>query len=131
MSSERITDTPDEKHLLHSPIISLFTIIMTRTGAADSRIPPATVNDFESLSDAVGIQNDIATYPGVNHAFANPSGDRMPLMNQRMHGKRCCHFLKTVSIRKNPVSKFCIHAQVFLRTKIPSEIFSDSFKLSM
>jgi len=49
---------------------------MTRTRAADSGIPPATVNDFESSSDAVGIQNDIATYPGVSHAIANPSGYR-------------------------------------------------------
>jgi len=29
VSSERITDTPEVKHLLHSPIKSLFTIIMT------------------------------------------------------------------------------------------------------
>jgi len=37
VSSERTTDTPDAKHLLHNPIKSLFTIIMTWTRAADSR----------------------------------------------------------------------------------------------
>jgi len=42
----------------------------------DQGIPPATVNDFEASLDEAGIKNEIFIYPGVNHAFANPSGDR-------------------------------------------------------
>ncbi len=42
----------------------------------DQGIPPEAVRDFESSLDELGIENEIIIYPGVNHAFANPSGDR-------------------------------------------------------
>ena len=42
----------------------------------DQGIPPKAVREFESSLDELGIQNEIIIYPGVNHAFANPSGDR-------------------------------------------------------
>ena len=42
----------------------------------DQGIPPEAVRGFESSLDELGIQNEIIIYPGVNHAFANPSGDR-------------------------------------------------------
>ena len=42
----------------------------------DQGIPPKAVREFESSLDELGIKNEIIIYPGVNHAFANPSGDR-------------------------------------------------------
>ena len=39
-------------------------------------IPSETVKEFELSLDKLGIENDIAVYPGVNHASQNPSGDR-------------------------------------------------------
>jgi carboxymethylenebutenolidase len=34
------------------------------------------VNKFESALNSLGIQNDVNIYPNVNHAFANPTGER-------------------------------------------------------
>ncbi len=51
------------------PILGIFAEL-------DQGIPPAQVNEFESALNEVGIINDIHIYPGVNHAFANPSGER-------------------------------------------------------
>ena len=42
----------------------------------DQGIPPKAVREFESSLDELGIKNEIIIYLGVNHAFANPSGDR-------------------------------------------------------
>ncbi|MGI0008661.1 MAG: dienelactone hydrolase family protein, partial [Nitrosopumilaceae archaeon] len=33
-----------------------------------------TVNEFESILNDLGIENEIYIYPDVGHAFANPSG---------------------------------------------------------
>ena len=51
------------------PVLGIF-------AGLDSGITPATVKEFESILDETGIENDITIYPDVNHAFANPSGDR-------------------------------------------------------
>ncbi len=63
-----VTDT-EELSKISWPVLGIFAEL-------DSGIPPDTVNEFESSLDSVGIQNGITIYPGVNHAFANPSGDR-------------------------------------------------------
>jgi carboxymethylenebutenolidase len=49
------------------PVLGIF-------GENDTGIPPSAVNAFESRLDGLGIENDIYIYPGVGHAFANPSG---------------------------------------------------------
>jgi len=61
----------DSKELsrIHWPMLGIFAEL-------DSGIPPETVKEFESSLNEVGIENDIYIYSGVNHAFANPSGDR-------------------------------------------------------
>ena len=61
----------DSKELskINWPVLGVFAEL-------DSGIPPETVNKFESALNEVGIESDITIYPGVNHAFANPSGDR-------------------------------------------------------
>ena len=63
-----VTDT-EELSKINWPVLGIFAEL-------DSGIPPETVNKFESALNKVGIENDITIYPGVNHAFANPSGDR-------------------------------------------------------
>lgn len=49
------------------PVLGIF-------GELDQGIPVESVREFESSLDQLGIQNEIYIYPGVNHAFANPSG---------------------------------------------------------
>ncbi|MDH3313699.1 MAG: dienelactone hydrolase family protein [Nitrosopumilus sp.] len=63
-----VTDT-EELSKINWPVLGIFAEL-------DNGIPPETVNEFEMSLDEVGIENDITIYPGVNHAFANPSGDR-------------------------------------------------------
>ncbi|MEL6814132.1 MAG: dienelactone hydrolase family protein [Cyanobacteria bacterium J06598_3] len=52
---------------LDMPIIGFF-------GEDDSSIPVADVTNFESMLNDLGKTADINLYPGVGHAFANPSG---------------------------------------------------------
>ena len=63
-----VTDT-EELSKIDWPVLGIFAEL-------DNGIPPETVNEFEFALNEVGIENDITIYPGVNHAFANPSGDR-------------------------------------------------------
>lgn len=49
------------------PVLGIF-------GELDSGIPVEKVNDFRSSLNNLGIQNEIFIYPGIGHAFANPSG---------------------------------------------------------
>jgi carboxymethylenebutenolidase len=51
------------------PILGIF-------AGLDTGIPVETVQEFDKALDDLGIQNEIHIYPNVNHAFANPSGDR-------------------------------------------------------
>ena len=60
---------PEELSRIDWPILGIFAEL-------DSGIPPETVGKFEDALNEVGIENDIYIYPDVNHAFANPSGDR-------------------------------------------------------
>ncbi len=49
------------------PVLGIF-------GEEDTVIPLTMVTDFESSLNTLGITNEIYSYPGVGHAFANPSG---------------------------------------------------------
>lgn len=51
------------------PLLGIF-------GEKDSSIPVSTVNEFRKNLNHLGITNEIYIYPGVGHAFANPSGSR-------------------------------------------------------
>ena len=48
------------------PVLGIF-------GDADQAIPVETVKTFEDSLNQLGVENDIYIYPGVGHAFANPS----------------------------------------------------------
>jgi carboxymethylenebutenolidase len=49
------------------PVLGIF-------GDKDQAIPVATVRAFENSLNTLGVENEIHIYPGVGHAFANPSG---------------------------------------------------------
>ncbi|MBI2673665.1 MAG: dienelactone hydrolase family protein [Candidatus Zambryskibacteria bacterium] len=49
------------------PVLGIF-------GDQDQSIPVETVHSFESSLNTLGVKNEIYIYPGVGHAFANPSG---------------------------------------------------------
>lgn len=49
------------------PVLGIF-------GDQDQTIPVEMVSAFESSLNTLGIDNEIHIYPGVGHAFANPSG---------------------------------------------------------
>lgn len=61
--------TSDEGRLsgLRWPVLGIF-------GDQDQSIPVSSVNAFQAALDNLGIKNEIYIYPGVGHAFANPSG---------------------------------------------------------
>jgi carboxymethylenebutenolidase len=50
------------------PVLGIF-------GDQDQSIPVDSVMQFEQALNEIGITNEIYIYPGVGHAFANPSGD--------------------------------------------------------
>lgn len=49
------------------PVLGIF-------GDKDASIPVTTIEKFGAVLKDVGVENDIHIYPGVGHAFANPSG---------------------------------------------------------
>jgi carboxymethylenebutenolidase len=49
------------------PVLGVF-------GDKDTSIPVSTVTDFKDSLTFLGTTNEIYVYPGVGHAFANPSG---------------------------------------------------------
>jgi carboxymethylenebutenolidase len=63
-----VTDK-EELSKISWPVLGIF-------AALDQGIPPEKVNEFKAALDELQIQNEIHIYPDVNHAFANPSGDR-------------------------------------------------------
>lgn len=63
----RLILAPEALDALDMPIIGFF-------GEDDSSIPVTDVNNFEETLTNLGKTVDINLYPGVGHAFANPSG---------------------------------------------------------
>jgi carboxymethylenebutenolidase len=59
----------DENELrnVDAPVLGIF-------GEADTSIPVGDVREFDASLDRLGIENEIYIYPGVGHAFANPTG---------------------------------------------------------
>ena len=62
-----VNDT-NELFRIKWPVLGIF-------GDQDQSIPVESVNAFEQAFNETGITNEIYIYPGVGHAFANPSGD--------------------------------------------------------
>jgi carboxymethylenebutenolidase len=65
----QVTDEVEKLAPLELPILALF-------GEDDRSIPIASVQSFKAALEEAGVTHEIEIYPGVGHAFANPSGNR-------------------------------------------------------
>jgi carboxymethylenebutenolidase len=63
-----VTDT-QTLSVIHWPVLGIFAEL-------DNGITIDTVHEFENSLNDLEIQNQVIIYPEVDHAFANPSGDR-------------------------------------------------------
>lgn len=60
---------PETLSSIDWPVLGIFAEL-------DKGIPVSTVNEFESALNEASVENQIYIYDGVDHAFANPSGER-------------------------------------------------------
>jgi carboxymethylenebutenolidase len=65
-----VNDT-NELSKIKWPVLGIF-------GDQDQSIPVKSVNAFEQALNKTGVTNEIYIYPGVGHAFANPSDNYAP-----------------------------------------------------
>ena len=84
----RLVTEPDQLTSINWPVLGIFAEL-------DNGIPVETVNDFESSLNELEISNQIHIYPGVDHAFANPSGERYAPNESKDAWNRTISFLKT------------------------------------
>lgn len=76
----------DELAALEVPILGHF-------AEDDSSIPLAMVEQFTGALEAAGVEHEILIYPGVGHAFANPSGNNYHAESARLAWQRSLAFL--------------------------------------
>ena len=81
-----VNDT-NELSKINWPVLGIF-------GNQDQSIPVKSVNAFEQALNETGITNEIYIYPGVGHAFANPSGDNYAPAETADAWKKTLAFLK-------------------------------------
>ncbi len=62
-------------------------------GDKDQAIPIDSVRQFEQSLNELGITNEIYVYPGVGHAFANPTGDNFALKETQDAWQKTLAFL--------------------------------------
>ena len=62
-----MASTVEELTPIKWPVLGVF-------GDKDQAIPVEKVKEFEASLNTLGVENEIYIYPGVGHAFANPSG---------------------------------------------------------
>lgn len=70
------------------PVLGVF-------GDQDQVISVESVRTFESSLNELGIQNEIYIYPGVGHAFANPSGQNYAPNETKDAWEKTLKFLNT------------------------------------
>jgi carboxymethylenebutenolidase len=81
-----VNDT-NELSKINWPVLGVF-------GDQDQSIPVESVSAFEQALNETGITNEIYLYPGVGHAFANPSGDSYAPEETADAWKKTLAFLK-------------------------------------
>ena len=69
------------------PVLRIF-------GDKDQAIPLKQINQFKTALDEIGITNEIHIYPGIGHAFANPSGDNYAPKETQDAWEKTLSFLK-------------------------------------
>ena len=72
------------------PVLGIF-------GDQDRGIPVEKVNQFKAALEEDGITNEIHIYPGVGHAFANPSGANYAPKETQDAWQKTLSFLRTYS----------------------------------
>lgn len=70
------------------PVLGIF-------GEKDTSIPVSSVQEFQKAINELNIVNEIHIYPGVGHAFANPSGERYAPAETKDAWEKTVKFLKT------------------------------------
>ncbi len=65
----RLVTEPEALSKIQWPVLGIFAEL-------DKGIPVKQVKEFENSLNELGISNEIHIYPGVDHAFANPTGER-------------------------------------------------------
>ena len=80
--------TADQEKLapVDMPILGLF-------AANDRGIPVDSVREFEDALEALDKNHEIIVYPGVGHAFANPSGNNYDPEAAQMAWEKTLAFL--------------------------------------
>ena len=81
-----ITD-PNELSAIKWPVHGVF-------GNKDQAIPVEKVKEFEAALDQNNIENEIYVYPGVGHAFANPTGQNYAAQETKDAWAKTLAFLK-------------------------------------
>lgn len=81
--------TADKEKLasINWPVLGIF-------AGLDQGIPVESVKEFEKSLDELGIPNEVHIYPNVNHAFANPSGNRYAPEETKDAWQKTITFLK-------------------------------------
>jgi carboxymethylenebutenolidase len=83
---EVVTD-PEQLERLDMPILGLFAEL-------DESIPIREVNLFRRRLTELGKKSDIVVYPGVGHAFANPSGGTYEPQSAEAAWRKTIEFLR-------------------------------------
>jgi carboxymethylenebutenolidase len=83
-----ITSDKSKLSSIKWPVLGIF-------AGLDQGIPVDSVKQFESSLNDLGIENQIHIYPDVNHAFANPSGDRYAHKEAQDAWQKTIEFLNT------------------------------------
>ncbi|QUC63913.1 dienelactone hydrolase family protein [Nitrosopumilus sp. K4] len=82
-----VTSDVESLSVISWPVLGIFAEL-------DRGITPDNVNEFKSTLDELSIQNEIHIYPGVDHAFANPSGERFAPDASQDAWQKTLRFLK-------------------------------------
>ena len=70
------------------PVLGIFAEL-------DNGIPIENVQQFETSLNELNIEHEVHIYPGVDHAFANPSGDRYAPEESKDAWQKTLEFLNT------------------------------------
>lgn len=81
-----LIDDSEQLQNLNGPVLGIF-------GEEDSSIPVSSVESFEESLNQIGTSNEIHIYPGVGHAFANPSGSRYAAQETQDAWEKTIQFL--------------------------------------
>jgi len=82
-----MASTVDELRPIKWPVLGVF-------GDKDQAIPVEKVKEFESSLNTLNVENEIYIYPGVGHAFANPSGANYAPQETKDAWEKTTTFLK-------------------------------------